>query len=121
MQLKTIDWSFTWKIKAVFRVCITLYRMSISKIYLCEIYGMSLMVNSVMCLKGGKLIYDICAGVKIFQEIWFCCRCKRNVGVTEEQDKKLCSEWEAVKAFAYLGDMVSADGGCDCQNNICML
>ena len=34
-----------------------------------------------------------------------------------EQEEKLCDEVETVQEFTYLGDSVSAGGGCfDCQN-----
>ena len=30
-----------------------------------------------------------------------------------EQEEKLCEEVKTVREFTYLGDMVSADGGCE--------
>ena len=44
----------------------------------------------------------------------FACRmCAGNIGESVEQEEMVCDEVEAVKEFAYLGDRVSAGGGCD--------
>ena len=32
---------------------------------------------------------------------------------TEKQEETLCDEVETVREFTYLGDRVSADGGCE--------
>ena len=36
-----------------------------------------------------------------------------------EQEERFCDEVEAVSKFTYIGDWVSASGGCcDCQNKM---
>ena len=42
-----------------------------------------------------------------------CRKCEDNIGVAVEQEEKLCDEVETVKKFTYLGDRVSAGGGCE--------
>ena len=36
-----------------------------------------------------------------------------NIGESVEQDEKLCDEVKTVSVFTYLGDRVSAGGGCE--------
>ena len=44
----------------------------------------------------------------------FACRkCEGNIGVSVEQEEKVCDEVETVREFTYLGDSVSACGGCE--------
>ena len=44
----------------------------------------------------------------------FACRiCEGNIGEAVEQEVKLCNEVETVSEFTYLGDRVSAGGGCE--------
>ena len=38
---------------------------------------------------------------------------KENIGEAVEQEEKLCDEVETVREFTYLGDRVSAGGGCE--------
>ena len=42
-----------------------------------------------------------------------------NIGEAVEQRGKLCDRVEAVGAFTYLGDMVSAGGGCEAARERC--
>ena len=42
-----------------------------------------------------------------------CAKCEGNIGEAVEQDVKLCNEVEIVSEFTYLGDRVSAFGGCE--------
>ena len=42
-----------------------------------------------------------------------CMRCEGNIGETVEQEDKLCDDVETVSEFTYLGDRVSAGGGCE--------
>ena len=42
-----------------------------------------------------------------------CRKCYENIGEAVEQEEKLCDEVETVKEFTYLGDWVSAVGGCE--------
>ena len=41
-----------------------------------------------------------------------CRKCEGNIGEVVEQEEKLCDEVETARKFAYLGDRVSAGGGC---------
>ena len=41
-----------------------------------------------------------------------CLRCDLNIGKAVEQEEKLCNEVEMAREFTYLGDRVSAGGGC---------
>ena len=44
----------------------------------------------------------------------FTCReCQGNIGETVEQEEKLCNEVETVGELTYLGDKLSAGGGCE--------
>ena len=58
-----------------------------------------------------------CAGVKRvtpkFSSNSTCRRCEGNIGETVEQEEKLCDEVETVWDITYLGDRVSAGGGCE--------
>ena len=40
-------------------------------------------------------------------------KCEGNIGNAVEQEEKLCGEVEAVRAFTYLGDMVSSEEWCE--------
>ena len=40
-------------------------------------------------------------------------KCKGNIGEAVEQDEELCDEVETVMKFTYLGDRVTAGGGCE--------
>ena len=42
-----------------------------------------------------------------------CRKCEGNIGEAVEQEEKLCDEVETVSEFTYLGDRVSAGGGCE--------
>ena len=42
-----------------------------------------------------------------------CRKCDGNIGEAVMQDEKLCDEMETVRKFTYLGDRVSASGGCE--------
>ena len=42
-----------------------------------------------------------------------CRKCEGNIGKAVEQEEKLCHEVETVREFTYLGDRVSAGGGCE--------
>ena len=42
-----------------------------------------------------------------------CTKCEWNIGEAVEQEVKLCDEVETVSDFTYLGDRVSAGGGCE--------
>ena len=40
-------------------------------------------------------------------------KCEVNIGEAVEQEEKLCDEVETEMEFTYLGDRVSASGGCE--------
>ena len=40
-------------------------------------------------------------------------KCVGNIGEAVEQEEKLYDEVETVRAFTYLGDRMSAGGGCE--------
>ena len=42
-----------------------------------------------------------------------CRKCEGNIGEAVEQEERLCEEVETVGEFTYLGDRVSAGGGCE--------
>ena len=39
--------------------------------------------------------------------------CEGNIGEAVEHGEKLCDEVKTVREFTYLGDWLSADGGCE--------
>ena len=52
---------------------------------------------------NSKVFRKFCV-LKIYEE---------DIGEAVEQEEKLCDEVETVREFTYLGDRVSADGGCE--------
>ena len=91
--------------------------LSRSKVDACGICTMRVKANTDLCEQCGKWIHSRCAGVKrvtsMFSTNFACRKCEGNIGEAVEQDKKICDEVETVKEFTYLGDMVSAGGGCE--------
>ena len=52
--------------------------------------------------------------VTVKHTINFTCRkCEGNIGEAVEQEETLCDEVETVREFTYLGNRVSAGGGCE--------
>ena len=49
-----------------------------------------------------------------FSRNFACRKCEGNIGEAVEQYEMLCDEVETVREFIYLGDRVSAGGGCEC-------
>ena len=90
--------------------------LSESKVDPCGICSLTVKANSVLCVQCGRLIYGGCARVKRvtqkFSRNFTCRRCEGNIGEAVEQEEKLCDEEETVWEFTYLGDRVSAGGGC---------
>ena len=41
-----------------------------------------------------------------------CRKCEGNIGEAVEEEEKLCDKVETVREITYLGDRVSASGGC---------
>ena len=92
--------------------------MSKSKVDPGGVYILRVKANSVFCLQCGKLIYGRCARVKMVTPrllfFYFTCKkCEGNIGEAVEQQEKSCDEVETVRQFIYLGDRVSAGGGCE--------
>ena len=48
-----------------------------------------------------------------FTRNFTCGRCEANIGEAVELEENLCDEVETVREFTYLGDRVSAGGGCE--------
>ena len=48
-----------------------------------------------------------------FQRNFACWKCGGNIREALEQEKKLCDEVKTVMKFMYLGDRMSAGGGCE--------
>ena len=46
-----------------------------------------------------------------------CKKCEVDIGEAVEQEEKLCDEVETVSEVTYLGDRVSASGGCGGQKD----
>ena len=54
---------------------------------------------------------EICVS-KVFEKFAHT-KYEENIGESVEQEETLCDEVESVRQFTYLGDMVSAGGGCE--------
>ena len=46
-------------------------------------------------------------------------KCEGNIGEVVEQEEKLCDEVETIREFPYVGDRVSAGGGCEAAATVC--
>ena len=83
----------------------------------CGVCRLRVKVNSVLCLQCGKWIHGRCARVRrvtpMFSRHFACRKYKGDIGEAVEQEEMLCDEVEAVTEFTYLGDRVSACGGCE--------
>ena len=105
--------------KTMVMVCggITKDGMSKSKVDPCGVCCFRVKVDSVLCLQCGKWIHGRCSEVKRvnpkFSRNFACRKCEGNIGEAVEQEEKLCDEVETVGEFTYLGDSVSAGGGCE--------
>ena len=73
--------------------------------------------NSVLRVQCGKWINGRCAVVQMvtpkFSRNITCRKGEGNIGEVVQQEEKLCDEVETVSGFTYLGDRVSAGGGCE--------
>ena len=88
--------------------------MSKSKVDPCGVCSLRVKVNSVLCLQRDKLIHSSVNMVIPNLSINLTCRkCDGNIGEAVEQEEKLCDDVKTVSEFTYLGDMVSAGGGCE--------
>ena len=48
-----------------------------------------------------------------FSRNFICRKCEENIGEADEQEENLYDEVGTVREFTYLGDRVSAGGGCE--------
>ena len=91
--------------------------MSKSKVDTCRVYRLRVKANSVLCVQCGKWIHGGCAGVKQettrFYKKFSCRKCEGNFGEAVEEEENLCNDVESIREFTYLGDWVSAIGGCE--------
>ena len=76
--------------------------------------------NSILCSSCAHWVHHGCSGVKgkLKEDPSF--KCSRCLGTARQIDARPCTEFEvgndmleAVDSFCYLGDMVSASGGCE--------
>ena len=90
--------------------------LSKSKIDSCWISGLRGKANLVLCVQCGKLIHSRCATkkrmTKTFLRSFASGKYEGNIGKAVEQEETLCDEVETAREFTYLGDRVSAGGGC---------
>ena len=91
--------------------------VSESKIDPCGVCGKRVMTNSVVCTTCNKWIHGRCAKVKRvtpkLARDFVCGQCKKRDGRMVEPVEKLCDDVDTVKEFCYLGDRLSASGGCN--------
>ena len=94
-----------------------LQRMARLKVDPCGVCSLILQVNSALCLQCGKWMQGRCAGMKRvtpkFLRNFSCRKCEGNIGEAVYQKETLSDEVETVREFTYLGDRVSAGGGCE--------
>ena len=76
--------------------------------------------NSIWCSSCAHWVHHGCSGIKgkLKEDPTF--KCNRCLGTARQIDARPCSEFvvgndtlEAVDSFCYLGDMISAGGGCE--------
>lgn len=88
-----------------------------SRIDPCSICGRRVMTNSVLCTCCGKWVHGRCAKVKRvtagLAQNFVCARCLANENTETELVEELCDDVETVGGFRYLGDRLSAGGGCE--------
>ena len=88
--------------------------LSKGKVDSCVVCSLRVKAYSVLC---GKWIHGRCARLKRvtpkFARNFSCTRCEGNIGEAVEHEEKSCDEVETVGEFTYLGDSVSAGGGCE--------
>ena len=93
------------------------YGMSKSKVDPCEVCSLSVKANTVLCVQCGNWTHGRCSRVKMvtpkISRNFTCRKCEGNIGQAVDQDETLCDEVETAKEFTYLGDRMSAGGGCE--------
>ena len=91
--------------------------MSKSKVDPCGVCSLRAKANSVLCLQCGELVHSRCDGVKRatpkYSRNITRKKCEGNIGEAVKQEVKLCDEVETVSGLTYLGDRMSASGGCE--------
>ena len=87
-----------------------------SKVDPCGIFGKRVKANSLWCEKCGKCIQGRCTKMnRVTPRLarnFVCGKCQMSVGGMVERAERLCDGVESVNEFLYLGDRVSAGGGC---------
>ena len=105
------------KTKVMVSCGITQHGLSKSKVDPCVVCNFKVKANSVLCVQCGRWIHGRCAGVKRvtqkFSRNLTCRKCEGNIGEAVEQKETSCDEVATVMEFTYLGDTVSAGGGCE--------
>ena len=105
------------KTKVMVSSGITQDGLSKSKVDPCEVYSLKVKANSVLCVQCDRWAHGKCVGVKRVtpkrSRNFTCRKCDGNIGESVKSEEKLCDEVEIVQEFTYLGDMVSAGGGCE--------
>ena len=103
--------------KVVVSSIITKDCMSKGNVGPCGVCSLRVMANSSLCVQYGNWIHSTYVRMKRmtpnFQRRFACRKCDVNIGEAVEQTEMLCDEVETVREFTYLGDRVSAGGGCE--------
>ena len=85
-------------------VGITSGGLSKSKAYTCQLYGLRVKANSVLCVQGGKWVHGRCGGMKMvtprLSRNSACWECERRIGEAVEQET-LCDDVETIREFTY--------------------
>ena len=91
--------------------------MSKSKVDPCGVCSLRVKANSVLYVLCGKWIHGRCDRVKRvtlkLSRNFSCRKCEGYIGEAVDQEEKSCDEVETVREFTYLGDRLSAGGGCE--------
>ena len=87
--------------------------VTVNKIDPCGICGKQVMANSVLCVKCRKWIHGKRATVKRVTLRLGRDFCKKQADGFMASVEELCEEMETLRGFCYLGDRVSARGGCE--------
>ena len=105
------------KTKVMVSYSITQDGLSKSKLDPCRVYRLRVKVNRVLYAQCGMCIHGRCTGGKMVTEKlsrdFTCRKCEWNIGDAVEQEVKIFDDVETVREVTYLGDRVSAGGGCE--------
>ena len=87
------------------------------EVYHCGFCSLRVVDNSVLCVQCGGWIRKRCAGVKRLTQQFLQNvvgrKCEGNLGEVLERKERLFNEIETIGEFAYLGNRMSAGGGCE--------